>query len=191
MWSLLVSVAMAGTVYVNGVDVSALRNTTLENVTVHFDGEGNVQITAPHYEIQVVEPDAETGTTATRTPPPSPSPKPAGHGVAEGRWWLVTEDDGSRGHLIDVYVNGARALTIKSGEEQHIEDMGPWLRPGTNRITMRATSTDAAGGPLYVYVGTGSNDEGTLMMDTPAVQFGLGATRSGPYEREYTVEVAP
>jgi len=197
MWYWLVSVALAGTVYVNDVDVSALRNTTLKNVTVQFDDKGDVHITAPQYEIQVVQPDGKssettTATAAGTTPQPETTPpEPSGNGIPKGHWWAVTEDDGSQGHTVDVFVNGTQVLEVHSGDAQKIQDIGPYLKPGANQVTMRSTSQDASGGAMYVYVGTGSNDDGTLMMDTPKVQFGLGPTRSGPYERKYTVQVAP
>ncbi len=191
MWFWLAPLALAGNVYVNEVDVSALRNTTLTDVTVRFDAEGNVHITAPQYEIQVVTADSAPTAAPSPTPKPTtgPAPAPAGAGLEAGRWWLVTEDDGSRGHSVEVSINGTPALTVRSGEEQRIEDLGPWLKPGTNRITMRSMSAAAGGGPLYLYIGGGTNESGTLVMETPTVQFGLGPTRDGPFEREYTLAV--
>jgi hypothetical protein len=43
--------ASAKTVYLNGVDVSSVRNTTLKNVTVVVDQKGDVYIEAPHYKV--------------------------------------------------------------------------------------------------------------------------------------------
>ncbi|MBW1879169.1 MAG: hypothetical protein JRI25_13280 [Deltaproteobacteria bacterium] len=186
------SVAMAGTIYVNGVDVTGLRGQSFDNVTITFDSNGDVHISAPQYEIEVVDPQAPTIPPPTtspdppRTAPPLPTPP---SGVAEGRWWLISEDNGSAGHTVEIFINDTPVQTVQSQGEQIIEDVGPWLRPGTNRIKMVSMSRDASGGALYVYLGTGSNDSGTLVMDTPDVQFGLGASRSGSYTRDYTIEV--
>ena len=202
LW-LLASVALAGRIYVNDVDVTDLTDQTFEDVVVTFDADGDVYIDAPQYEIEVLEAEGGEGTetTATRQPEPAqvqatpePSqartaPKPEPSGVPEGRWWLVTEDNGSRGHSVEVYINGELVTTITSGGEQVIEDVGPWLHPGTNEVRMVSQSEGAGGGALYLYLGTGSNEEGTLNMDPPQVQFGLGASRTGRYERTYGIEV--
>jgi hypothetical protein len=185
---------MAGTIYVNGVDVTGLRGQSFDNVTITFDSNGDVHISAPQYEIEVVDPTAATvpPPTTSPTPPPAAIPEPAPpepSGVAEGRWWLITEDNGSVGHSVEIIINDVRVQTVKSGGEQLIEDVAAWLRPGTNKIRMVSISMDAGGGALYIYLGTGSNDSGTLVMDTPDVQFGLGASRSGTYTRDYTIEV--
>lgn len=211
----LTRLALAGDVYVNGVDVGDMRNQTFENATVFFDSRGNIHVSAPGYQIQVVDPVGGSSTS----PPPSTGPEPrvgqamtasnlgdgaamttpeassgatpgaSDVGVEAGRWWLVTEDSGSGGHAVDVVVNGVVAQTVRSGAPQLIFDLGPYLRRGENRVAMRSNSVDATGGTLYLYVGTGRNDSGTVIMDAPDIQFGLGTSRSGPYEREYTVTV--
>lgn len=38
-------------IYLNGNNVSSVRNQTLENVTIRIDENGNVHITAPQYEV--------------------------------------------------------------------------------------------------------------------------------------------
>lgn len=110
-------------------------------------------------------------------------------GVPEARWWLVVEDDGSRGHTIEILINDTHVETIRSGEIPRILDVGGHLVPGPNRVVLRSVSTQASGGPLYVYVGHGSDRDGTVMLEQPEVQFALGASRSGTYQREYTVNV--
>jgi hypothetical protein len=39
-------------VYLNGKNISALKDEVLENVTVRIDSQGNINISAPHYEVQ-------------------------------------------------------------------------------------------------------------------------------------------
>lgn len=201
MWT-WVSTALAGSVFVNGVNVDGLRSQTFEDCVVTIDSQGNVLITAPGYQIQVADPGSAPPPTVTTpissvTPPvaqppsPVPPPAPPSAGVPAGRWWLVSEDNGSQGHTVDVVVNGQTVKTIRSGESQIIFDIGPWLHMGSNSIRMAADSVNAAGGTFYVYVGTGSNAAGTVMLDRPIVQFGLGASRQGAYSREYTLDVVP
>src|SRR5690606_6415943 len=107
-------------------------------------------------------------------------------GVPEARWWLVVEDDGSRGHTIEILINGELVETVRSGEIPRILDVGAHLVPGENRILLRSTSTQASGGPLYVYLGSGNDRDGTVMIDQPEVQFALRAAGAGTYQRECT-----
>lgn len=194
-----VSTALAGSVFVNGVNVDTLRNQTFENCVVTIDSQGNVLVSAPGYEIQVAGSGATTGTTATGTtataPPPPPPPtvpvsSTAGLG-ALGRWWLVTEDNGSQGHSLDVTVNGAIVKTVRSGDAQVILDIGPFLHLGSNDVHVKSNSVGAAGGTMYVYVGTGTNSSGTVVLDRPQIQYGLGASRTGEYARDYVLDVGP
>ena len=204
MIMLLSSLALAGSVYVNGVNVDALRNQTFEDVTVFIDAQGNVRVDAPQYEIEVVDqgpsatPPTNTGTTPPVKPVASPptttetgAPLPGSSGVAAGSWWLVTEDNGSGGHSVSVYLNGVLARKVRSGEPQLIDDITGWLKPGSNQVRIVSDSRSASGGTLYVYLGTGNNDSGTVVMDPPKVQFGVGQSRSGEYERTYSIQATP
>lgn len=214
-WVGLAKVALAGQIFVNGapVDPVDLAGTTLEEADVRFDADGNVHVEAPGYEApevttagplpdeaSVAPADAPAGAAGPTAAWPVPAPtsltltRATGRGlhpsgVPEARWWLVVEDDGSRGHSIEVLINGELVQTVRSGEVPRILDVGAHLAPGSNRVLLRSTSTQAAGGPLYVYLGSGSDRDGTVMLEQPEVQFALGASRSGTYQREYTVTV--
>lgn len=189
--------ALAASVYVNGVNVDGLRNQTFENATVTIDANGNVQINAPGYRIEVQAPptpstvSASGTTTASAGSVTSASSAKAtsASGVAPGQWWLVTEDNGSKGHVIQVFVNERLVHTVKSGEAQSIVDIGAYLRPGSNAVRLSSNSQSAGGGSLYVYIGHGGNQSGTVVLDRPDIQYGLSSSRSGPYGREYTLQV--
>jgi hypothetical protein len=91
---------------------------------------------------------------------------------------------------VDIYLNGELAQTVRSGDPQRIADISGHLKWGTNAVLVRCTSTQAAGGTLYVYLGTGSDKGGTVVMDAPQVQFGAGPDKSGVTERSFSLEVA-
>ncbi len=171
LW-LISAAALAGSVFINDVKVTGLKGQTFEGATVVFDDNGDIRIDAPGYRIEVEEPAAPT--------------KARAH---EGRWWLVTEDNSSTGHVVQIYLNGELARTVRSGEEQIIEDVGEFLVAGSNSVRMSSTSTAATGGALYVYLGQGSTESGTLVLEQPDVQFGLSPARKGAYEREYVLEI--
>ena len=192
MWA-FVSAALAGNLYVNNVlvDPRSIADVSFERVTVRVDAQGNLWVDAPGYRIEVQSP----APTAVATSPvgagggvPVAPPPPAG-AVTPARWWLVTEDAGTTGHTIQVFVNGQQAYTFRSGQPQTIVDVGRWLVVGPNQVKFVSSSVTPTGGSFYVYMGTGSNQSGTVVLDNPVVQFGLGMNRSGPYEREFTMTV--
>ncbi len=176
---LVTAAALAGSVYINDVEVNGIKDQTFEGVTVSFDATGDIHIDAPGYHIEVE--DQPTAAPEPGPPPGTPAPR--------GRWWLVTEDNDSLGHVVEVFLNGRLARRIPSGEEQMIIDVGEFLLMGDNAVKIVSNSTSASGGTFYVYLGGGSNDAGTIMLEQPDVQFGLGASRSGEYVREYTLKV--
>ena len=199
MIGLLSGVALAGSVFVNGqqVDPAKLSQVRLPQAEVIFDANGGLFIMAPGFEIPSGALwSAAPAPASMATPQASPTPPPANlrpqtdNGVPRARYWLATEDNGSAGHVLEVSVNGVSVISLRSGEPVRIMDLGPHLRLGENAIRVKSTSTDADGGSLYLYVGTGSDQAGTVSMDAPDIQFGVGKSRVGTYERTYTLEVA-
>lgn len=148
--------ADAGSVYVNGVRADGLEGQRFEDVDVHIDPKGNIWIDAPRYTVEVAD--------------GSPSPTPAA--VPAGRYWLVSEEGGSRGHTVDVVINGELVRKVRSGDKQVILDLREWLRPGANTVVFTAPgAADASGGALQLHVGTGSTSSGTLILDDPEITF--------------------
>ena len=45
------STLLGRNVFLNGVDVTSARHQNLENVTIRIDGQGNIFIIAPHYQV--------------------------------------------------------------------------------------------------------------------------------------------
>ena len=43
--------SQARNLYLNGIDISSARHQNLENVQVKIDGQGNIYISAPHYQV--------------------------------------------------------------------------------------------------------------------------------------------
>lgn len=43
--------SVARDIYLNGTDISGARHQVLKNVTIRIDGQGNVFIEAPHYQV--------------------------------------------------------------------------------------------------------------------------------------------
>lgn len=145
---------------------------------------------------------APSGTPSSSTTPVRPSRLPAATTsvqagtaqaktgpVAPGSWWLATEDNASRGHEVRVYLNGALVQTLGSGQPQVIEDVSRHLRHGTNDVMIMSRSLNAGGGGFYVYLGKGKNQGGSVTLEQPDIQHGLGSSRRGDDVREYTLVV--
>lgn len=202
----LAAAALAGDVYINGIRADVLPVMSMEQVTVRFDAQGNIWIDAPTYRVTVVTPAPAPSPAPTYAPAPAPSPAPAyaptpapspapspapaatsrpASAVPAATWWLVTEDNDSAGHDVEVLVNGVSVRHVRSGEAQLILDLGPWLQRGANTITLQAAPGTYGGGAFTVYVGKGSDAGGTVRLDAPdvrytrrAVDLASGATRS-------------
>ena len=110
--------------------------------------------------------------------------------VESGIWWLVTDDRGSSGHEVDVYVGGAKVKTIRSGEPQVIFDLAKYLKPGENEISFTARAAGAAGGgELTFYIGRASNAGGRLNMDAPQIEYKRRASDAGDDLQNFTLKV--
>ncbi len=122
-------------------------------------------------------------------PPPAPA-SVAGLGIAAGKWWLVTEDNDSAGQDVEVVVNGVSVRHVRSGETQAILDLGPYLRSGSNTISMRAAPGSYGGGALVVYVGKGSTAGGTVRLDNPDIRYTRRAVDLGSGgEKSFALQV--
>lgn len=151
---LLSSPAHSADIYINGVRTDRLPEGELTSVDLRVDAAGNLWIEAPQYRVEVVDDVQQAPARA----------------VPQGRYWLVTEDQGSSGHVVDVVINGTLVRKIRSGEEQLILDLAPHLRPGANAVLLNAMPSSAGGGgPLGVYIGTGANVQGTVRLDRPEI----------------------
>jgi len=172
----LLSEAFAGsTLYVNGVKADGLRNFEFRSVGVRVDENGDVWIDAPNYRIEVTD-----GTADSDASPVEP-----------GKWWLVTQDNNSGEHNLQILVNGVLVKEVKSGDSQVILDLAEHLKKGDNTILINAQpSNTPTGGDLMIYVGAGSNNSGTVSMSHPDVVYARRASDSpGGGSRSYTLTI--
>ena len=179
-----VGLCLASGVVINGepVDEAALKGLQLSGVDLMIDANGTIHITAPTF------PPATSAATPVVPDPPIDSPSQP---VPTQGWWLVAQDMDSSGHLVDVIINGMAVATFRSGKPAGPVHLAEHLKPGPNEVTLRANSQNASGGMFYVFVAEGEISNSEMRLETPAVQFGLGASRMGTYERTYTVNYTP
>ena len=173
--SLLADAFAGGVLYVNGVKADGLRGFEFRDVGVRVDENGDIWVDEPNYKIEVTG-----GTVDSDTPP-----------VTAGKWWLVTQDNNSGEHNLQVLVNGTLVKDVKSGDAQVILDLAPHLKQGENTILINAQpSNTPTGGDLMIYVGEGSNSSGTVSMSRPEVVYTRRASDSpNGGSRSYTLNV--
>ena len=171
--ALLLPSALAGSIFINGVRADLPPEMTMTNVTVRFDADGNVWIDAPNYKVQVLTP----GEVAAATPLPAAGDASVSYRIPSGTWWLVTEDSSSAGVTLEVAINGTLARRVGSGERQVILDIGPFLRPGSNTVVITPLPQRASNaGALSVYIGRGTNVQGTIHLDNPEIAYSRQST---------------
>jgi hypothetical protein len=191
--TLLLSRALAATVYLNGVRVDVLPDATLNNVSVRLDAAGNVWITAPQYTVQEV-PAAPRD--ATRVPQPAPlaasSPTVDTSPIPAGSWWLVSQDESAGGHVVDVVINGTTVRRVQSGEAQVLLDVSGYLHHGANSVRfVSPAGSRPMGGPLTIYVGRGATTGGTVRIERSDVRYAHPSSDTGVASAEEFVLQVP
>ena len=184
MLTFWVGLCLASGLVINGepMDESAVAGLQLTDVDVMVDANGTIHITAPNFSPTAAKavPDA--------VPPVPSNPSP---NIPTDGWWLVVQDMGSVGHSVEVAINAVTVATFRSGTPAQPVHLSEILQPGANQVTMKSSSEDASGGVFYVFVAQGVISNAEMRLDTPVVQFGLGASREGLYERTYSVDYTP
>ncbi|RKI42052.1 hypothetical protein D7Y27_17415 [Corallococcus sp. AB004] len=215
--SLVPMLALAGSVFLNGVKIDGVTNTRFEKATVRIDAEGNIYIDAPGYAARVttVTPTTVTPTPATpstATPPTAAPPDagvvaqapapaaPAAPSASPGRitqrYWLVTEQTtpGMTDFDIDVYVNSRWLRRLRNNEDQVVVDITSQLRPGANAVTLIARKqaggsrrSTSPGNVFKVIIGEGNEGGGNVMIDTPLIRFQKTAADVQDATEEFTL----
>ncbi|MCB9791658.1 MAG: hypothetical protein H6741_02935 [Alphaproteobacteria bacterium] len=133
---------------------------------------GSQPATQPAYGSQPATQPAQ-GTVQPAYGGQASAPAPtASAGLPPGSWWLVSDDNSSTGHVVDVYIGGVLVHTIKSGDAQVLMDVSRFLRPGVNQVQFTARAGgQPGGGLLHIYVGKGDTIDGVLNLDSPEIEF--------------------
>ncbi|WP_223633847.1 hypothetical protein [Corallococcus sp. EGB] len=210
--SLVPMLALAGSVFLNGVKIDGVTNTRFEKATVRIDAEGNIYIDAPGYAARVttVTPTPAAPTTATPPAAAAPdagvvaqAPAPAAPAAATSaparitqRYWLVTEQTtpGMTDFDIDVYVNSRWLRRLRNNEDQVVMDITSQLRPGANAVTLIARKVNGGsrrstspGNVFKVIIGEGNEGGGNVMIDTPLIRFQKTAADAQDATEEFTL----
>ena len=180
----LLPLAAGAEVYLNGVDISGVRNQTFENATVRIDAQGNVHIDAPGYAVA-------GGSTAGASPATT-------SGSVEHRYYLITSQNapGATQYDIDVYINAKWIRTLGSDEDQIVADITRFLRQGENRILLVARKNITGGrksrSPSHyfrVIIGQGNEGGNNVMIERALVDFKRTAADMDDVSKEFKIRV--
>jgi hypothetical protein len=182
---------LAGSVFLNGVNIDGVTNQKFDHANVRIDERGNVLIDAPGYAVKTVQPGMQgmttpvTGTGVPMVPPPQ----------LTRRYWLVTEQSvpGMTEYDIDVYVNAKWIRKLRNSEEQIVTEVTKFLQPGRNTVLL--TAHKITNGPrksfspehlFQVILGEGNVGGDNVMIDNPLVKFKVTAADTDDTSKEFT-----
>lgn len=175
--------ALAGSVYLNGVRIDGVTNQKFEKCTVTIDAKGDVHIDAPGYAVQ----GADSGAKA----PPPP-------GTGSKRYWLVKEENypGKTQYDVDIYINSVFFKRIRSGGDQVVLEITKALRPGPNVIHFAAQKNLAeqrkSFSPqvyLRLVIGEGNVGGQNVMIENPLIQYKRTADETANFNDDFTIQV--
>lgn len=180
---LVPSLALAKSVFLNGVNIDGVSGQKFENVTVVIDDQGNILITAKGYEVQT-------------TSPTKPGATPAGQGPVTRRYFLVSETNfpGMTQYEIDVFVNAVWVKRISHEDPQTVMEITRHLKKGKNSIHFTATKNlgDArrSASPqhyLKIIIGEGNIGGNNVMIDNPVLEYKRSAAEIQNYSEDFEV----
>ena len=181
---------MAANVYLNGVDISGVRNQTFKESTVFIDHNGDIHINSSKYKVEVVDDGSEPSGTSATEAEAGANPRLA------SRYFLATKPSmgGRAQYDLVVKVNGIERKLIKSGSPTIITEISAWFVKGKNKVEIIARK-NAAGGrksvsssdKLEILIGAGHEEGSIIKMDLVHVSFKCNASQITEIKKRYTI----
>jgi hypothetical protein len=180
----------AATVYLNGVDISGVRNRTFKEATVFIDHNGDVHINSSKYKVKVVDDGSEPTGTATTGTEAGANPRLA------SRYFLATRPSkgGRAQYDLIVKINGIERKLIKSGSPTIIMEISAWFVKGENKVEIIARKNPVGGrksvsssDKLEILIGAGHEEGSIIKMDLVHVSFKCNASQITEIKKRYTI----
>ncbi|HUT77605.1 MAG TPA: hypothetical protein VM285_07960 [Polyangia bacterium] len=177
---------MARSVFLNGVEISHLKDQTFKDTTVHIDKDGNIHIEAPGYKVKVVDDDAVAAAPG--------GPVEAGANPAlRMQIFLTTRPSAAAQYDLLVSVNGVQRKVIKAGEPALIMEVSSWFAKGENKVTIKATKkiengrkSVSAGESVGLILGAGHEEDSVVKIQSVFVDFRANASQIVDHKKTYT-----
>ncbi len=203
--------AAAVAVFINGENVTGVRNVSLVNARVRIDERGNVHVEAPGYTVRRVDiAQAQGGGAAAPAGPGAGQAPRAGRPGSPGaaapanppltrRYYLVTNqtNPGMAQFDLEIFVNGTSVARARGNADPVIDLLNRHLRPGRNevRIVARKNLGDGARRSesrrdLHrVLIGEGNEDGGQVSIETTLVDYSVNASQTEDQTAVFTITV--
>jgi hypothetical protein len=184
--------AMARKVFLNGVDITGVKNQTFKNATVHIDENGDIHLTAEGYKVQLV--DSDPGSNPASEADPYGGANPA----LRMRLFLATNPSpgGRAQYDLSVVVNGVQRKVIKAGSPAVVMEVSSWFKKGANSVVITATK-DMTGGrkssssadELQLLIGSGDDAGKKVKMKSGdiKVNFKCNASQTSTIKQSYSI----
>ncbi len=139
--------AKTTSIFLNGVDITGVRNQTFKEATVHIDHNGDVHLNAPKYKVEVVDDDAPTSAAASA----GASQAAGANSELRNRYYLATKPSpgGAAQYDFVVKVNGVERKIVPAGSKPVIMEISAWFKKGENKIEVVMRKNLAGEGNLF------------------------------------------
>lgn len=205
--------ARAADVFINGENVTGLRNVNLANARVRIDERGNIHIDAPGYTVRRVDIAAASGQAAgpgAGAPglgaqpqgPVAQTGRPGGPGAPVNapltrKFYLVTNqtEPGMTQFDLEIFVNGTSIARARSDADPVIDQINRFLRPGRNEVRIVAHKNLGDAGRRSqsrtavhrVLIGEGNETGGQVSIDTTLVDYSVNASQVEDQTAVFTI----
>jgi len=178
-------------IFLNGVDITGVKNQQFEDADVKIDSEGNVLINAPQYKVEVQGESGGTNTNANDS-------GSTNTGSVGGEYYLVVNNSnpGSVQYELDIYINGVLVRTIKDQQSQVVVEVTDKLANGTNTVKINAKKvmgtgrqSAAASDAIDLLIGKGSSAGNRLEIERQLMSFHVDASQTDDKTRTFTFKV--
>ena len=178
------TVAQAGSVSLNGVNIDGVTNQTFENCKVVIDAYGNVNIVAEGYSVG----------GAVTSAPASVEAQAANIGQpATRRYWVVTEKKpGKTQYDVDLFINGKWVRKFLDDERHSVYEVSKFLKIGPNKVVFVAKKNIGAKGRISqapsdyfrIIIGEGKLGGRNVMITKTLVDYKRTALEMGDKKEE-------
>lgn len=170
--------ASAADVYLNGTKITGQTDVNFGAAKVRLDGDGNVRIEAPDYQVQ------EAGAAAKAPPKPT----------LTNKYFLVTDvvRPGATGYDVQLIVNSQVIKTLSDRVDQDVIELNEHLKPGANTVALRALRQDRLPqsadnkDSFGIIIGSGKAVSGELRIDEVVGEFKVTAADSGEKSKSFS-----
>ncbi len=171
----------AGKIFMNGVDISQVRGKTFKEIkSVLIDGNGDVHIDAPGYDVKIKDASSSASDTTGA--------------ILSKKYFLGTQPSKSAQYDIVVKVNGVERALAKAGDGQLIMEVNKWLKKGENTVQVIAKKNLAGGrlstmssDKMSVFLGEGHEEGSVVKIDSVKVSFSCNASQLTDITKTYVI----